>query len=152
MPATGPNILVIVTDDQRGGVKPGIMPRTVEWLKDGGREFANAVTVSPTCASSRASIMTGLHVHNHKVWTNPHGRSLPQGKTMQRRLQEAGYRTALFGKFINSWISDSDVPLKPDPLYWNEFIFAIGSGCMYPQHPCRRPGTLAVAYGPVPGT
>ena len=134
-----PNILVIVTDDHRGGVKPQVMPKTITWLKEGGQEFANAITVSPTCGSSRASTMTGLHVHNHRVWTNRHGRNLPQDKTLQRHLQDAGYRTALAGKFINAWRSDNDVPLKPDPLYWNNFAFAIGSVCMYPQHQCGRP-------------
>jgi arylsulfatase A-like enzyme len=139
MAAAQPNILVILTDDHRGGVNPRVMPKTVEWLKAGGREFPNAITVSPTCASSRASTMTGLHVHNHAVWTNRHGRNLPQHATMQRHLQGAGYRTALVGKFINAWKSDSDVLLKPDPLYWNDFSFAIGSGCMYPQHRCKQP-------------
>jgi arylsulfatase A-like enzyme len=137
--ATRPNILVILTDDHRGGVKPKVMPKTIKWMKSGGREFTNAFTVSPICASSRASTMTGLHVHNHSVWTNAHGRNLPQEKTLQRHLQEAGYRTALFGKFINAWRSQSDVPLKPDPLFWSDFRFAIGAACMYPQHRCRWP-------------
>jgi arylsulfatase A-like enzyme len=135
-----PNILVIVTDDHRGGVKPGVMPKTVKWLKSGGCEFTNAFTVTPICGPSRASTMTGLHNHNHAVWTNHHGRNLPQEKTMQRIFQEAGYRTALYGKFINEWKSETQVYLKPDPLYWDDFSFAEGSSCMYPQHRCQNGG------------
>jgi arylsulfatase A-like enzyme len=116
------------------------MPKTVKWLKDGGRHFVSAFTVSPICGSSRASTMTGLHVHNHTVWTNHDGRNLPQGVTIQRHLQEAGYRTALYGKFINSWKSDTGVFLKPDPLYWDDFSFAEGASCMYPQHRCEGNG------------
>ena len=70
------------------------MPHTVRWFSDGGRQFPNAVTVSPICASSRASTMTGLHVHNHGVLTNNDGRKLPQQRTMQRHLHDTGYRTA----------------------------------------------------------
>jgi arylsulfatase A-like enzyme len=132
-----PNILVILTDDHRGGVRKQIMPKTVGWFGDGGRRYVNAVTVSPICGPSRASTMTGLHVHNHTVRTNDDGRSLPQRRTMQRHLKVAGYRTALFGKFINSWRSAAG-PLKPDPLFWDEFRFAMGASCMYPQHPCAR--------------
>ena len=132
-----PNILVILTDDHRGGVRKQIMPKTVEWFRDGGRRYVNAVTVSPICASSRASTLTGLHVHNHTVWSNKDGRNLPQRKTMQRHLKGAGYRTALLGKFINAWKSDGH-QLKPDPLFWDEFRFATSSACMYPEHPCPQ--------------
>jgi arylsulfatase A-like enzyme len=135
----GLNILVILTDDHRGGVRPQIMPKTVRWLGNGGRRYSNAVTVSPICASSRASTMTGLHVHNHGVLTNGDGRRLPQRRTMQRNLHEAGYRTGLFGKFINAWRSGTRGPLKPDPQYWDDFKFAMGASCMFPQHPCARP-------------
>ena len=139
-PPPRPNILVILTDDQRDGIRQNIMPKTIRWLRDGGRHYVNALTVSPICASSRASTMTGLHVHHHTVWTNRDGRNLPQDLTMQRRLHDAGYRTALYGKFINSWKSDTGVFLKPDPLYWDDFSFAEGSSCMYPQHRCEGNG------------
>lgn len=81
--------------------------------------------------------MTGMHVHHHTVWTNRDGRNLPQDATIQRYLHEAGYRTALFGKFMNAWKSQSQGPLKPDPLHWDQFSFARGSACMYPQHRCE---------------
>jgi arylsulfatase A-like enzyme len=132
-----PNILVILTDDHRGGVRDQIMPKTVEWFGNGGRRYVNALTVSPICASSRASTMTGLHVHNHTVWTNKDGRNLPQRRTIQRHLKRAGYRTALLGKFINSWRTDGEL-LKPDPIFWDEFRFAASAACMYPQHPCAQ--------------
>jgi arylsulfatase A-like enzyme len=57
---------------------------------------------------------------------------------MQRHLHDAGYRTALFGKFINAWRSETGRPLKPDPRYWDDFKFAMGASCMYPQHPCSQ--------------
>jgi arylsulfatase A-like enzyme len=135
-----PNILVIVTDDQRDGINERVMPKTVEWLRNGGCEFTHAVTVSPICGPSRASIMTGLHVHHHTVWTNNHGRNLPQTRTLQRHLREAGYRTALMGKFINGWRTDTGTLLKPNPFFWNQFRFAANADCMFPNIDCGRPG------------
>jgi arylsulfatase A-like enzyme len=140
MAAGRPNILVIVTDDQRDGVTEIVMPKTVNWLREGGREYKNALTVTPVCGPARASIMTGLHVHNHTVWTNLRGRNLPQQKTIQRHLHEIGYRTLLVGKFINGWKTDAEVLLKPDPFYWDQFRFASNANCMFPNFDCGRPG------------
>jgi arylsulfatase A-like enzyme len=139
MAAGRPNILVIVTDDQRDGVTETVMPKTVNWLREGGREYKNAVTVTPICGPARASIMTGLHVHNHTVSTNYRGRSLPQTKTMQRHLHDAGYRTALLGKFINSWKTDDGVVLKPNPFFWDQFRFTSRAACMFPNIDCGLP-------------
>jgi arylsulfatase A-like enzyme len=138
--AARPNILVIVTDDQRDGVTESVMPKTIEWLRAGGREYRSAVTVSPICGPARASIMTGLHVHNHTVWTNNHGRNLPQRRTIQRHLHDVGYRTALVGKFINGWKTDGGVLLKPDPVHWDQFRFAANADCMFPNIDCGRRG------------
>jgi arylsulfatase A-like enzyme len=137
--ADRPNILIIVTDDHRDGVTETVMPKTVRWLRKGGTEYKNAVTVTPICGPARASIMTGLHVHNHTVRTNYRGRNLPQRKTVQRYLHDAGYRTALVGKFINQWKTDDGVVLKPNPFYWDQFRFAARAGCMFPDIDCGYP-------------
>ena len=117
-----PNVLVIVTDDQRiGSVVDDVMPRTLDWFKrgtasgaPGGTEFADAFVTTPVCCPSRASIFSGQYVHNHGVNENtvapppsedPNNPTyLVQPHTMQRYLRDsAGYRTGLFGKFMNSW-------------------------------------------------
>ena len=116
-------MLVIVTDDQRleGTVVDGVMPRTLDWFKrgtasgaPGGTEFADAFVTTPVCCPSRASIFSGQYVHNHGVNENSvapppsedpsNPTYLIQPHTMQRYLRDsAGYRTGLFGKFMNSW-------------------------------------------------
>jgi arylsulfatase A-like enzyme len=101
--ATGrPNVLIIVTDDQRGGL--GVMPATRTWLKKGGTKFDNAFVTTPLCCPSRASIFTGRYTHNHHVYSNDgEGPSLIQESTLQYYLQQAGYETALYGKYLNGW-------------------------------------------------
>jgi arylsulfatase A-like enzyme len=99
---TRPNVLIIVTDDQRGGL--GVMPATRTWLKKGGTKFDNAFVTTPLCCPSRASIFTGRYTHNHHVFSNDgEGPSLIQESTLQYYLQQAGYETALYGKYLNGW-------------------------------------------------
>jgi arylsulfatase A-like enzyme len=130
-----PNVLFIVSDDQRADTMLGssnpigdlVMPKTRQWFRNGsgsipgGTEFSNAFVTTPLCCPSRASIMTGEYAHNHGKKTldeaefdafNPNLRY-----TVQRYLHDWwGYRTALFGKFLNSWtlIYDFD-PSTPEP-------------------------------------
>jgi arylsulfatase A-like enzyme len=71
---------------------------------------------TPVCCPSRTTILTGLYAHDTGVWANegPYGgwpRFLAQGwagQTIADRLQVAGYRTGLYGKFLNSW--DGTIP------------------------------------------
>ncbi|MEW6269717.1 MAG: sulfatase-like hydrolase/transferase [Thermodesulfobacteriota bacterium] len=60
---------------------------------------------SPQCAPSRASILTGLHAHNHGVVGNVGGdlawQANARGNMLADWLQQAGYRTVKAGKWIN---------------------------------------------------
>ncbi|HEY7874138.1 MAG TPA: sulfatase-like hydrolase/transferase, partial [Actinomycetota bacterium] len=96
-----PNVLIIVTDDQREGIE--VMPATHRLFVDEGRSFPNAFATTPQCCPSRASIMTGRYVHNHPVKNNALGREINPETTLAYYLKSAGYRTALFGKFLNRW-------------------------------------------------
>jgi arylsulfatase A-like enzyme len=108
-----PNILVILTDDQRASISS--MPQTTEWLREGGTRFPRAFATTPLCCPSRASIFTGRYAHNHRVQTNPEASKLDQETTIQRYLQDAGYRTAIVGKFLNEW------DLSKNPPYFDRW-------------------------------
>jgi arylsulfatase A-like enzyme len=97
-----PNVLVIVTDDQRNGTMVA-MPKTLQWLGSGGVTFDQAYVTTPSCCPSRASIFSGRYVHNHGVVQQRLGANLDHRSTMQRQLKEGGYFTAMAGKFLNRW-------------------------------------------------
>ena len=109
-PVDKPNVIVIVTDDQRGGIE--VMPETERRFVDEGRSYPNALVTTPLCCPARASIMTGRYVHNHGVLSNGEDdwRDLDHDQTIQHLLHEAGYHTALFGKFLNHWPIQSAPP------------------------------------------
>ncbi len=101
---TRPNILIIVTDDQRGGLS--MMPESRRRFVKQGVLYSPAFVTTPLCCPSRTSIMTGRDAHNHGVKANsprPGGgaRALDHSTTIQRYLDDAGYHTGVIGKFLN---------------------------------------------------
>jgi N-acetylglucosamine-6-sulfatase len=131
-----PDIIVIVTDDQRADTLRS-MPRTRESLPT---RFVNAFVSNASCCASRTTMFTGTYSHTNGVWTNGDGKvgSLRREFGGWRRysdlqldrasvalaLQHVGYRTGHFGKFLNLFNATS---LDELPVGWNEFL-AVGTG------------------------
>lgn len=99
-----PNVLIVVTDDQRGDAM-WVLPKTKRQFEQGGVRFTEAFATTPLCCPSRASIFTGMYAHNHGVKTNADAREMDPDKTLQFHLRRSGYRTAIFGKYLNGWRS-----------------------------------------------
>lgn len=111
-----PNVLVIVTDDQRQRDEMLVMPETLRIFGEEGTRFTHAFATTPQCCPARASIFTGRYAHNHGVRRNQDGPKLNQMATLQRYLHErAGYKTALVGRFLNSW------PTEQDPKFFDKW-------------------------------
>ena len=124
-----PNILVVMTDDQAANGTMSVMPRTTRLIGDRGTTFLEAHATTPSCCPSRASFFTGRYVHNHGVRSNTASARLAQHTTVQHFLQRKGYRTALFGKYLNGWpfgraLPDFDDYAHTTPQYsgasWNQ--------------------------------
>ena len=98
-----PNILLVITDDQRATASMQALPTVRKLFGRGGRTYTNAFATTPLCCPSRASIVSGKYAHNHGVHTNDDGMGLNQRATVQRYLQDAGYRTGVVGKYLNRW-------------------------------------------------
>ena len=108
--AERPNILFVITDDMRPDGLDA-MPFTANWLIKGGRTYTNAYATTPLCCPSRASFFTGRYAHNHKVLKNHDSHDLDTGTTIQAYLQDqTDYRTAIVGKYLNSWRVDENPP------------------------------------------
>jgi arylsulfatase A-like enzyme len=114
-----PNVLVIVTDDARAETLAA-MPKTRRWIGDAGVTFTNGFAPTPSCCPSRASIFSGRYVHNHGVLRQQLAGHLDQSTTLARYLKDAGYHTAMAGKFLNRW------PLKTPPPGYDRYALANG--------------------------
>jgi len=123
-----PNLVLILTDDQETG-SLAHMPVVQKRLVRRGMTFASAFATTPLCCPSRASILTGQYIHNHRVYANqpPEG-GAPRFAQLGHEandlavwLQAAGYRTGIFGKYLNAYEDPRHVPPG-----WNDWHVAIG--------------------------
>jgi arylsulfatase A-like enzyme len=112
-----PNIVVVVTDDMRNSDWQALR-KTQELINDQGTVFPNFFLTTAVCSPSRASILTGLYAHNHGVTRNS-GKNGGMDQFKQRNLAErslpnalkqVGYRTGLFGKFMNGMSEKGGIP------------------------------------------
>jgi N-acetylglucosamine-6-sulfatase len=105
-----PNVVVVMTDDQRAD-DLSVMHKTRRLLKRRGTTFTNSFVTYSLCCPSRVTLLTGQYAHNHGVGDNdpPHGgypaflRKVNAKHTLPVYLHQAGYRTGLVGKLMNSY-------------------------------------------------
>jgi len=103
-----PNVVIILTDDLGWGdvsYHGGHIPTpNMDRLASKGLEL-NRFYANPVCSPTRASLLTGLHIFNHGVvrpFQNPTAEQFglsPDLKIMPQYFREAGYQTALSGKW-----------------------------------------------------
>ena len=115
-----PNMVVIELDDSRWDTV-GYMPTVEQRLVNQGVSFGNSFVTTPLCAPSRASLLTGRYAHHTGILYNepPDGgaESFDPSSTLATWLHDAGYRTGLFGKYLNGYAS-----LAPAvPPGWDEW-------------------------------
>ncbi|GLY71583.1 sulfatase family protein [Amycolatopsis taiwanensis] len=98
-----PNIVMILTDDHAShsiGAYGSVVNRTprIDEIAENGWRFDNCFATNALCSPSRASILTGTYSHVNGVTTlvTPIDASQP---TFISQLREAGYRTAMIGKW-----------------------------------------------------
>jgi N-acetylglucosamine-6-sulfatase len=112
--ASRPNVLFILTDDQRGDQlscagHPFLRTPHIDRLAAEGARFANMFVTTSLCSPSRASFLSGLYANTHGVVNNftDYPRDLA---SFPRRLQDAGYHTAYVGKWHMGEEDDSPRP------------------------------------------
>jgi N-acetylglucosamine-6-sulfatase len=145
-----PNIVFILADDMRRD-DLRFMPKTRSVLGDKGMSFSNAFVSNPLCCPTRATIMRGQYAHNTGVWTNKGSSGGLQAyrnegnekDNMATRLDAAGYRTGLFGKYLNEYSGASDKPRG-----WDRW-FAHTGGSQYYDYMINDDGR-SIHYGSTP--
>ena len=124
-----PNIVLIVSDDQgygdlgRNG-NPLVRTPHLDRMYDESVRFAD-FHVSPTCAPTRASLMTGRHEFKNGVTHTilERERLNLQATTIAQVVKAAGYRTGIFGK----WHLGDEPPYQPGRRGFDE-TFIHGAG------------------------
>lgn len=122
-----PNIVLIVADDL-DSVDLRLFPNIYAQIVRQGATFDNFFTANPWCCPSRSTILRSQYVHSHGVLTN----TAPEGgfaafheqdlerSTIGTWLQQAGYRTALMGKYLNHYPGAAASPSYVPPG-WDEW-------------------------------
>ena len=100
----GPNILLIHADDLGYGDvsaygQAQFKTPSLDRLAREGTRFTQYYSGSTVCAPSRAALMTGLHTGHAWVRGNGDIPLRPEDVTVAEVLKDAGYRTAVIGKW-----------------------------------------------------
>jgi N-acetylglucosamine-6-sulfatase len=134
-----PNIVFVLTDDLAWNLVR-YMPHVLA-MERAGVTFTNYFVTDSLCCPSRASIFSGRLPHNTRIFSNgPRGggfqRFRERGEersTFATTLQQAGYTTALMGKYLNGYkpaaTEGGATPYVPPG--WSEWDVA-GDG--YPEY------------------
>jgi arylsulfatase A-like enzyme len=139
--AERPNFVLIVTDDQRwdtiGRCRNGFdgsdlqagpnacMPALQRLLIPAGTTFLRAYATTALCCPSRVSMLTGRYARHTGVIDNQGLTAFDDGSTLATWLEDAGYRTALVGRYLNGYgetpgaVPDDYVP--PGWTSWHAF-------------------------------
>ena len=124
-----PNILFILTDDLDAKLGTLQYLPAVQQLMTSQGLFLNDYIISDSlCCPSRTSILRGQYSQNTGVYTNgPMNGGFGQFYQLQREnstvatwLHQAGYRTALFGKYLNGYPNPGNRSYIPPG--WDEWV------------------------------
>ncbi|WP_073124299.1 arylsulfatase [Reichenbachiella agariperforans] len=125
-----PNIVLVVSDDQGYG-DVGVHGNTAIHTPnmDALHLQSTRLTdfhVSPTCAPTRAALMTGRYANRTGVWHTIAGRSLLNDDevTLAEVLKQNGYATGMFGK----WHLGDNYPFRPEDNGFEEVVSHLGGG------------------------
>lgn len=118
-----PNIVFIFSDDHANRAISAyssdlMQTPNIDRIANEGAIFENAFVTNSICQPSRASVMTGKHSHKNGMTDNT-TRWNPNQIAFPKLLEQAGYETALIGKWH----------MRPTPV--NEFGYSLvlnGSG------------------------
>ncbi|MCG6920480.1 MAG: sulfatase-like hydrolase/transferase, partial [Acidobacteria bacterium] len=136
-PTSRPDVILIVTDDQGYGdlgVKGNPLVRTphIDAMAARSAEMTRFY-VSPVCAPTRASLMTGRYNYRTRAIDTFVGRAMmePGEVTLAEILRDSGYRTGIFGK----WHLGDAYPMRPIDQGFEEALVHRGGGIGQPSDP-----------------
>ncbi|WP_274365834.1 sulfatase-like hydrolase/transferase [Paenibacillus thermotolerans] len=130
-----PNVVIIYCDDLGYGDlgcygSDAIRTPHLDALAADGVRFTDWYSNSPVCSPSRASLLTGLYPAKtgvSQILGAKRGTTglKPKARTLAERLKEAGYITAIYGK----WHLGSAEDTRPNARGFDEY-FGFHAGCV----------------------
>src|SRR3954451_3177943 len=131
---TGANVVFILTDDMTSSELAG-MPNVQSLIGAQGTAFNEAYVSFPLCCPSRATMLSGLYMHNHGV----RGNFPPNGSWFKFRshesndlpvwLRDDGYYNVHIGKYLNGYATvDGTLPV---PQGWDEWYGKVSEDALY---------------------
>jgi len=115
------NVVVIVSDDERLDANRR-MRNVQRLLAREGVRFDRYYTTTSECCPSRASILTGQYPHHSGVVANFGSHGYPRfddRSTLATWLHDAGYTTAMVGKYLNGYTLAGDRRIPPG---WDRWV------------------------------
>lgn len=156
-----PNIIFLLADDLGYGDvgcygQKQILTPNIDRMAAEGMRFTQFYAGATVCAPSRSVLMTGLH-HGH---TRVRGNAAPENSGPQRLqpndvtvakvLKDAGYKTALIGKWGLGMPGDSGVPNKQGFDYFYGFLSQHQAHNHYPDYLWRNNQKVPIPNGVLP--
>jgi len=125
-----PNVILIITDDQGYGDlgvtgNPHIKTPTLDALAKESVRLTNFY-VSPVCAPTRSSLMTGRYSLRTGIRDTYNGGAIMAASetTLAEMLKQADYRTGIFGK----WHLGDNYPSRPMDQGFDESVIHLSGG------------------------
>merc|ERR1719482_2387582 len=131
--ASAPNIVVFLTDDQD--------------VMLGGATFTGMMVHTPICSPSRAELLTGRLLHNLKttggtLWQMHLDEERVHNYTFAARMKAAaGFRTGLFGKYLNA------MPAAAPRASWDAWLANGGGSYVAPSFDAAGVAAFGFADG-----
>ncbi len=138
-PAGRPNILFVLTDDMAKS-ELSVMPHVRALLADQGTSFSQAFVSVSLCCPSRTTILRGPVLAQHRDRDERRGerrlrdrpREGPRGLDDRDMAPRAGYRTGLFGKYLNGYPDGATDTFVPPG--WDQFDTPTRGGNPYREY------------------
>jgi arylsulfatase len=125
-----PNVILVITDDQGYGDlgitgNPHVKTPTLDAFAKESVRFANFY-VSPVCAPTRASLMTGRYSLRTGIRDTYNGGAIMASNevTIAEMLKQADYQTGIFGK----WHLGDNYPSRPQDQGFDESVIHLAGG------------------------
>lgn len=146
-----PNIIFIMADDLGYGDlgcygQQKIKTPRIDQMAAEGMKFTQMYAGSTVCAPSRCVLMTGLHMGHTRVrgntWVKQNQSLRPEDVTVAEVLKQAGYKTALTGKWGIGEVGTQGVPNLQGFDYFYGYLNQHNAHNYYPEFLWRNGETV----------